>query len=90
MCDRWAEELVLVEHEMKWTLEFFLFKVSTWLTRMTLGDSLSEGHKCYAMQQAKMYQELATHTEERFSKANPMFQQRSQQPDIQYSMHRFP
>ncbi|KAG1868406.1 hypothetical protein F4604DRAFT_1584764, partial [Suillus subluteus] len=26
--DQWVEELILVEHEMGWTLEFFLFKAS--------------------------------------------------------------
>ncbi|KAG2057254.1 hypothetical protein BDR06DRAFT_832909, partial [Suillus hirtellus] len=26
LCNRWAEELIPIEHEMGWTLEFFLFK----------------------------------------------------------------
>ncbi|KAG1898524.1 uncharacterized protein F5891DRAFT_955534, partial [Suillus fuscotomentosus] len=48
--DRWAEELILVEHEMGWTLEFFLFKASTWLTRLTSNcEAQTEGHKCYVI-----------------------------------------
>ncbi|KAG1829559.1 hypothetical protein DFJ58DRAFT_671826 [Suillus subalutaceus] len=73
--DRWEEELILVEHEMGWTLEFFLFKASMWLTRLTSnGDALPEGHKCYAIRQAHMYQELAKHAQASFIKTNPTFQ----------------
>jgi hypothetical protein len=72
--DRWAEELILVEHEMGWTLEFFLFKASMWLTRLTSnGEALPEGHKCYAIRQAHMYQELAKHAQAGFIKTNPTF-----------------
>ncbi|KAG1893413.1 uncharacterized protein F5891DRAFT_1196459 [Suillus fuscotomentosus] len=72
--DRWAEELILVEHEMGWTLEFFLFKASTWLTRLTSnGEAQTEGHKCYAIRQAHMYQELAKHAQAGFIKTNPTF-----------------
>ncbi|KAG2099270.1 uncharacterized protein F5147DRAFT_582692, partial [Suillus discolor] len=74
LCDRWAEELILVEHEMGWTLEFFLFKASTWLTRLTSNsEAQTEGHKCYAIRQAHMYQELAKHTQAGFIKTNPTF-----------------
>ncbi|KAG1784524.1 uncharacterized protein HD556DRAFT_1251225, partial [Suillus plorans] len=31
--DRWAEELLLVEHEMRWTMDFFIFKSRAWLAR---------------------------------------------------------
>ncbi|KAG2341715.1 hypothetical protein BDR05DRAFT_887723, partial [Suillus weaverae] len=72
--DRWAEELVLVEHEMQWTLEFFLFKANTWLTRIaSIGDSILEGHKCYAIRQVHLYQELAKHAQVWFMKAHPTF-----------------
>ncbi|KAG1895091.1 uncharacterized protein F5891DRAFT_1194606 [Suillus fuscotomentosus] len=72
--DRWVEELILVEHEMGWTLEFFLFKASMWLTRLTSNsEALPEGHKCYAIRQAHMYQELAKHAQAGFIKTNPTF-----------------
>ncbi|KAG1888939.1 uncharacterized protein F5891DRAFT_906052, partial [Suillus fuscotomentosus] len=65
--NRWVEELLLVEHEMGWTLEFFLFKASMWLRRlMSTGGAIPEGHKCYAIWQAHMYQELAKHAHANF------------------------
>ncbi|KAG2112359.1 uncharacterized protein F5147DRAFT_771425 [Suillus discolor] len=72
--DRWSEGLQLIEHEMGWTLRFFLHKASTWLSQITHnGDPLPEGHKCYAIWQAHMYHELAKHARASFLKANPMF-----------------
>ncbi|KAG2052609.1 hypothetical protein BDR06DRAFT_887551 [Suillus hirtellus] len=74
LCDQWVEELLLVEHEIDWTLEFFLFKASMWLRRlMSTSGAILEGHKCYAIQQAHMYQELAKHAHTNFIKTNPTF-----------------
>ncbi|KAG2085106.1 uncharacterized protein F5147DRAFT_589220 [Suillus discolor] len=71
--DRWLEEQLLVEHEMGWTLQFFLYKASMWLSHITHnGDPLPEGHKCYAIRQAHMYHKLAKHARTTFLKANPM------------------
>ncbi|KAG1894251.1 uncharacterized protein F5891DRAFT_1195384 [Suillus fuscotomentosus] len=72
--DRWSEELLLVDHEMGWTVQFFLHKACSWLSCITHnGDPLPEGHKCYAIQQAHMYHELAEHACASFLKANPKF-----------------
>ncbi|KAG1882030.1 hypothetical protein C8R48DRAFT_767001 [Suillus tomentosus] len=72
--DRWSEELLLVGHEMGWTVQFFLHKARSWLSRITHnGDPLPEGHKCYAIRQAHMYHDLAEHARASFLKANPKF-----------------
>ncbi|KAG2092290.1 uncharacterized protein F5147DRAFT_779684 [Suillus discolor] len=72
--DWWSEELLLVEHEMGWTVQFFLRKACSWLSCITHnGDPLPEGHKCYAIWQAHMYHELAEHARASFLKANPKF-----------------
>jgi hypothetical protein len=31
LCDRWAEEMLLVGHEMQWTVDFLAHKAQTWL-----------------------------------------------------------
>ncbi|KAG2058073.1 hypothetical protein BDR06DRAFT_876886 [Suillus hirtellus] len=72
--DQWSEELLLVDHEMSWTVHFFLHKACSWLSCITHnGDPLPEGHKCYAIWQAHMYHELAKHACVSFLKANPKF-----------------
>ncbi|KAG1859861.1 hypothetical protein C8R48DRAFT_564223, partial [Suillus tomentosus] len=59
--DHWAEELLLVEHEMRWTIDFFIFKSRAWLARAEAdaGNRDWDGHKCYAVRQAQVYQALA-------------------------------
>ncbi|KAG1901134.1 uncharacterized protein F5891DRAFT_979687 [Suillus fuscotomentosus] len=73
--DHWAEELLLVEHEMRWTIDFFIFKSRAWLARAEAdaGNRDWDGHKCYAVRQAQVYQELADAADTSFSKVNPEF-----------------
>ncbi|KAG2053984.1 hypothetical protein BDR06DRAFT_833967, partial [Suillus hirtellus] len=60
LCDWWLEELLLVDHEMGWTVQFFLHKVHSWSSCITHNSNpLLEGHKCYAIQQTHMYHKLA-------------------------------
>ncbi|KAG1841465.1 hypothetical protein C8R48DRAFT_751179 [Suillus tomentosus] len=73
--DRWAEELLLVEHEMRWTIDFFIFKSRAWLARAEAdaGNRDQDGHKCYAVRQAQVYRALADAADTSFSKVNPEF-----------------
>ncbi|KAG1719204.1 uncharacterized protein EDB91DRAFT_1065807, partial [Suillus paluster] len=58
--DQWKEELMLVELEMDWMCNFFLWKSTQWGDRMR--ESLVKclpGHACYSGRQSQMYSLLA-------------------------------
>ncbi|KAG1727888.1 hypothetical protein EDB19DRAFT_1642736 [Suillus lakei] len=58
--DRWKEELLVVESEMDWTCNFFLWKAVQWIEWM--GESSAnrlQGHACYSGRQSRMYLLLA-------------------------------
>ncbi|KAJ8584916.1 hypothetical protein M405DRAFT_746190 [Rhizopogon salebrosus TDB-379] len=67
--DHWAEELILVQHEMDWTYNFFIFKSTQWDARAQKAKAENQqGHGCYAARQAQVYCTLAEHAEESFKK----------------------
>ncbi|KAG1824388.1 uncharacterized protein BJ212DRAFT_1261662, partial [Suillus subaureus] len=56
----WKEEMILVQLEIDWTCNFFLWKATQW------GDWMREslvkclpGHACYSGRQSQMYSLLA-------------------------------
>ncbi|KAG0695114.1 hypothetical protein DFH29DRAFT_814518 [Suillus ampliporus] len=54
--DRWAEELLLVGHEMTWMVQFFIHKSQQWVGRMQEANANKMvGHHCYAVHQAQIY-----------------------------------
>ncbi|KAG2360089.1 hypothetical protein BDR07DRAFT_1290643, partial [Suillus spraguei] len=56
----WKEEISLVQSEMDWTCNFFLWKATQWGDRMR--ESLLKqllGHACYVRRQSQMYSLLA-------------------------------
>ncbi|KAG1851351.1 hypothetical protein DFJ58DRAFT_842233 [Suillus subalutaceus] len=58
--DRWKEEMMLVQLEMDWTCNIFLWKATQWGDRMR--ESLVKhlpGHACYSGRQSQMYSLLA-------------------------------
>src|ERR1700692_646982 len=72
--DRWAEELLLVGHEMRWTIDFLAHKAQTWLDRaQQIIEPGRDGHRCYAIRQAQTYRLLAEDARARFIQVNAMF-----------------
>ena len=72
--DRWAEELLLVGHEMRWTIDFLAHKAQTWLDRAQHDlEPGRHGRRCYAIRQAQMFRLLAEDARARFVQVNPMF-----------------
>ncbi|KAG2361674.1 hypothetical protein BDR07DRAFT_1230316, partial [Suillus spraguei] len=58
--DRWMEEISLVQSEMDWTCNFFLWKATQWGAQMQeLLLKQLPGHACYAGRQSQMYSLLA-------------------------------
>ncbi|KAG2343157.1 hypothetical protein BDR05DRAFT_884626, partial [Suillus weaverae] len=72
--DRWAEELLLVGHEMRWTINFLVHKAQTWLDQTNQnGEPGQDGLSCYAIRQAQMYRLLAEDAWAQFIEVNPAF-----------------
>ncbi|KAG1731224.1 uncharacterized protein EDB91DRAFT_1238979 [Suillus paluster] len=47
--DRWEEEMLLVQHEMNWTCNFFLHKAEQWILLATISKATNKvGHLAYA------------------------------------------
>ncbi|KAG1720913.1 uncharacterized protein EDB91DRAFT_1256780 [Suillus paluster] len=67
--DRWNEEVILVKHEMQWSINFFNHKAKQWLSHMDTATSAGlTGHTCYAARQSHIYHQLAGHAEDTFRK----------------------
>ena len=65
--DRWQEELILVKHEMDWTIRWFQYQAKIWKERSELEDSmLPKGHEAYAIKQRKLWDAFEKKASERF------------------------
>ncbi|KAG1721902.1 uncharacterized protein EDB91DRAFT_1256307 [Suillus paluster] len=72
--DHWAEEFILVGHEMRWTINFLMHRSATWLGRTHQnGDPTQVGNRCYALRQAQMYKRLAEDAHAWFVEVNLTF-----------------
>ena len=58
--DRWNEELILVPHEMQWTVLWFEYQSKVWTKRATesVGQG-KEGHRAYAFKQVEMWDKFS-------------------------------
>ncbi|KAG1870546.1 hypothetical protein C8R48DRAFT_670889 [Suillus tomentosus] len=75
LCDRWNEEVILVKHEMQWSVNFFTYKVKQWLSLMDNATYTGlTGHACCAARQCHIYRQLAAHAAESFQKVIPVIQ----------------
>ncbi|KAG2113783.1 uncharacterized protein F5147DRAFT_650200 [Suillus discolor] len=73
LCNRWNEEVILIKHEMQWSINFFTYKAKQWLSLMDNATSTGlTGHACYAARQCHIYQQLAAHAAESFQKMIPV------------------
>ncbi|KAG2127671.1 hypothetical protein DEU56DRAFT_758558 [Suillus clintonianus] len=69
LCNRWNEEVILVKHEMQWSINFFNHRAKQWLGHMRNATSAGlTGHACYAARQSHIYEQLAAHAEDSFQK----------------------
>ncbi|KAG1721475.1 uncharacterized protein EDB91DRAFT_1088440 [Suillus paluster] len=66
--DRWEEEYLLVQHEMNWTCNFFMYKAKVWI-RLGAITQDKVGHVAYVARQCKMYQCLCQDAMDAFNKA---------------------
>lgn len=66
--DRFEEEVLLVKHEMGWTIRFFENEISRWTRRAdkSMEDGLA-GHAAYAEKQIAMWRNFAIQAQEGFN-----------------------
>ncbi|KAG1856826.1 hypothetical protein C8R48DRAFT_607977, partial [Suillus tomentosus] len=70
MRDRWAEELLLVQHEMDWTCNSFRHKAEEWIRLAAISKlAHKEGHLAYAERQCKIYRHLFGEARDAFNRA---------------------
>ncbi|PPQ86478.1 hypothetical protein CVT26_011993 [Gymnopilus dilepis] len=63
---RWHEEVLLLSHEMQWTVRFYMYKARTWEDSMSVGG-VTPGAKAYALRQIDMWRKLAVGADALFS-----------------------
>ena len=69
--NRWTEELALTEHEMEWTVRWYVHMAKQWKSRRDAGEPFSLGHMAYAERQMAMWNELGHVAQFSFTKSNP-------------------
>ncbi len=77
---RWAEELVLVKNEMKWTVNFYMYMAETWQQRRdTFGatpstDRITRGSRAFAERQLSIWNNLGEVSERAFRNVDADFE----------------
>jgi hypothetical protein len=66
---RWDEEVLLLKHEMRWTVEFFKFKKEAWSRLAVEAKTPTGGLACYAKKQADAWARFQSNVEQIFSNA---------------------
>lgn len=66
---RWSEELRLVEHEMRWTVNWFRWKEMQWKDRLerVRQDLRPLGFDCYCEKQIALWKNLGDTADSKFS-----------------------
>jgi hypothetical protein len=66
--NRWQEELILVKHEMQWTILWFQYQANLWRERSERVDGIfPTGHTSYAKKQQKLWNAFERKSSERFA-----------------------
>ncbi|KIM39386.1 hypothetical protein M413DRAFT_74977, partial [Hebeloma cylindrosporum] len=68
---RWQEEVILVEHEMEWTVRYFLHKMDYWRAPPPPDrEPPSSGAAAYAARKCAMWHDLALYADKSFKNVN--------------------
>jgi hypothetical protein len=66
--DRWNEDRIMIQDQMGNTIRYFQRMEAQWLQRAERTEQQSEGHRCYAYQQADIWSSLAQRAVKSFRK----------------------
>lgn len=67
--NRWSEELYLTEHEMVWTVKYYMYMAKLWEKRR-MEYIHNQGLKAYAEQQIALWNDLGRVTQNLFRRVN--------------------
>lgn len=68
---RWTEELLLVDYEMSWTVQFFRHKAAVWRVRgVAAAAAAALGSRSYTARKISMWEEIAWFAEGKFQATN--------------------
>jgi hypothetical protein len=71
---RWQEELILVGHEMKWTVMYFRFQSRVWNERRDVAEEMGDmGAAAYAARKEAMWREMALNSSAHFKNVNHLY-----------------
>jgi hypothetical protein len=71
---RWKEELILVGHEMEWTVRYFIYQSGVWRDRKSVEESMYDaGAAAYAARKEAMWKEMAVSAGKQFRVVNSLF-----------------
>jgi hypothetical protein len=68
--NRWAEEVLLTQHEMEWTTRYFMHMANKWKLISALHPD-RKGHAAFAAQQIGTWEELGRVADETYGKVYP-------------------
>lgn len=68
---RTREEVILVSHEMEWTVRYFDHQAKQWSMRKSAIDT--SGHRSYALRMESMWTRFATRSREVFNATSQQF-----------------
>jgi hypothetical protein len=71
---RWNEELILVGHEMDWTVRYYLYQARVWKDRKSVAEGMGDnGAAVYAVRKEAMWKEMAFRAAVQFQSVNPLY-----------------
>jgi len=77
---RWKEELILVGHEVEWTVRYFVYQSGVWRDRKSVdeimyaeGPAVYAGAAAYAARKEAMWKEMAVSASKQFRVVNSSF-----------------
>ena len=71
---RWKEELILVGHEMDWTVRYYLYQSTMWKDRKSVAEEMKDmGAAVYAARKYAMWMHMAVTSADQFKNVNPSY-----------------
>lgn len=67
----WTEEFTFVEYEMRWTVNYFIYKSNWWKKAIAnVGLALNQGQIAFAYRQLAMWHDMARLADKSFGETN--------------------
>lgn len=71
---RWNEELILVGHEMDWTVRYYIYQSTIWKDRKKVAEGMRDsGAAVYAAKKDAMWMLMAVTAADQFQNVNPSY-----------------